>query len=168
MCGGRTEFLTGPSLPATVTTAIQYCLLECSNDMMTTLAFSTSNSLSDIVTKILWIKLSYCSLYHFTNRSFLNKESNFYILVDNKKPLIVKQDHISVFQLMLTCDTLIYLYEWSRVYNLMTASTIVPLAVVVQETVVTGSAKSIVFKFPTDEECFTCTHNNSGNENTLQ
>ena len=37
----------------------------------------------------------------------------------------------------------------------MTASTTVPLAVVVPVTVVTGSVKSMVFKFPTDEECFT-------------
>ena len=45
-----------------------------------------------------------------------------------------------------------------RVYNLMTASTTVPLAVVVPVTVVTGSVKSMVIKFPTDEECFTYTH----------
>ena len=42
-------------------------------------------------------------------------------------------------------------------YNLMTASTTVPLAVFVPVTVVTGSVKSMVFKFPTDEECFTYT-----------
>ena len=40
-------------------------------------------------------------------------------------------------------------------YNLMTASTTVPLALVVPVTVVTGSVKSMVFKFPTDEECLT-------------
>ena len=37
----------------------------------------------------------------------------------------------------------------------MTASTTVPLALVVPVTVVTGSVKSMVFKFPTDEECLT-------------
>ena len=42
----------------------------------------------------------------------------------------------------------------NRVYNLMTASTTVPLAVFVPVTVFTGSVKSMMFKFPTDEECF--------------
>ena len=31
-CAGRTEFLTGPSLPATVTTAMQYSLYRCGNN----------------------------------------------------------------------------------------------------------------------------------------
>ena len=37
----------------------------------------------------------------------------------------------------------------------MTASTTVPLTLVIPVTVVTGSVKSMVFKFPTDEECLT-------------
>ena len=37
----------------------------------------------------------------------------------------------------------------------MTASTTVPLALIVSVTVVTGSIKSMVFKFPTDKECLT-------------
>ena len=37
----------------------------------------------------------------------------------------------------------------------MIASTTVPLALVVPVTVVTGSVKSMVIKFPTDEECLT-------------
>ena len=38
----------------------------------------------------------------------------------------------------------------------MTASTTVPLALVVHVTVVIGSIKLMMFKFPTDEECLTC------------
>ena len=37
----------------------------------------------------------------------------------------------------------------------MTASITAPLALIVPVTVVTGSVKSMVFKFPTDEECLT-------------
>ena len=37
----------------------------------------------------------------------------------------------------------------------MKVSTTVPLALVVSVTVVTGSVKSMVFKFPTDKECVT-------------
>ena len=49
----------------------------------------------------------------------------------------------------------------NRVYNLMTASTTVPLAVFVPVTVVNGSVKSMMFKIPTDEECFTYTQPHS-------
>jgi len=48
------------------------------------------------------------------------------------------------------------------VYSLMTASTSVALELAVPVPVDIGSAKSMVFKFPTDEECLTYishTHN---------
>ena len=52
-------------------------------------------------------------------------------------------------------------------YNLMTASTTVPLELVVPVTVVIGSVKSMVFKFPTDEECFTYAQTGKNNKITL-